>query len=52
MALSGLCFTTGNNEGTEVQGKCYKMQPQFDKDKLCQTDSLHWGDNCFSRQGK
>lgn len=40
MALSGLCFTTGNNEGTEVQGKCYKIQPQFDKDKLCQTNLI------------
>lgn len=40
MALSGLYFTAGKNEGTEVQGKCYKMQPQFDKDKLCQTDLI------------
>lgn len=40
MALSGLCFTTGKNEGTEVQGKCYKTQPQFDKDKLYQTNMI------------
>lgn len=40
MALSGLYFTTGNNEGIEVQQKYYKTDPHFDKDKLCQTNLI------------
>lgn len=34
---SELCFTTGKNEGTEVERKCDKIQPRFYKDGLCQT---------------
>lgn len=37
---SELCFTTGKNEGTEIERKCDKTQLGFDKDRLCQTNLI------------
>jgi len=35
-----LCFTTGKRGGTEVQRKCDQMQPEFGRDRLCQTNLI------------
>lgn len=49
---SELYFTTGKNEGTEVERKCDKTQPGFDKDRLCQTTLISFIEEIIDFLGK